>query len=137
MKIIKIYLLVPVLFFAVCQLQAELVGHWRFDNPADLGYDSSGMNNHGSIAAGTPLYSTDSIRGAGAIVFDGIDDYLYLYDTGQGSLNGDFTAQTASVSMWIKLDNAIPVIIVLFVQSSAVNPTGKAPLPCWASIHLP
>ena len=59
-KITKIYLLVTVLFFAVCQLQAELVGHWKFDNPADIGYDSSGMNNHGSIAAGTPLYSTDS-----------------------------------------------------------------------------
>lgn len=108
MKNVKIYLLVIVLLFTVSQLQAELVGHWKFDNPADIGYDSSGFDNHGSIAAGAPLYSTDSIRGAGAIEFDGIDDYLYLYDTGQGSLNGDFSGSIASLSMWVKLDNAIP-----------------------------
>ena len=108
MKVVKVYLLVIVLFFTVCQSQAELVGHWKFDNLADIGYDSSGFDNHGSIAAGAPLYSTDSIRGAGAIEFDGIDDYLYLYDTSQGSLNADFSGSTVSVSMWVKLDNAIP-----------------------------
>ena len=51
---------------------ANLVGHWTFDNPADLGADSTG-NNSGTIS-GEASQSANAQVGSGSLALDGDGD---------------------------------------------------------------
>jgi hypothetical protein len=53
---------------------ANLVGHWTFDNPADLGADSTG-NNSGTIN-GDASQSMNAQVGSGSLALDGEDDFI-------------------------------------------------------------
>jgi hypothetical protein len=53
---------------------ANLVGHWAFDNPADLGADSTG-NNNGTIS-GDASQSANAQVGSGSLALDGEDDFI-------------------------------------------------------------
>jgi hypothetical protein len=53
----------------------ELIGHWKLDeDEGDIAYNSVG-DNHG-VLHGEPLWQPDSGQVAGALEFDGIDDYV-------------------------------------------------------------
>ncbi len=56
-------------------LPVELIGHWKLDeDEGGIAYNSVG-DNHG-ILHGEPLWQPDSGQVAGALEFDGIDDYV-------------------------------------------------------------
>ncbi len=68
-----------------------LVGHWKLDNNAQ---DSSGNNNHGTLAGG-PTYDAVGRIGA-ALYLDGVDDYV---NCGNGaSLN---ITDMVTLSAWV------------------------------------
>jgi hypothetical protein len=55
---------------AVSSPAPALVGWWRFQNPSDLGQDSSG-NNHELTVNGGATYSSAGVNGGGALSLDG------------------------------------------------------------------
>ena len=73
----------------------ELIGYWKLDETeGDITYNST-SDNHGLIS-GNPTWQPDSGQVAGAIKFDGVDDYI----------STDFVLNPAdgyfSVFAWIK-----------------------------------
>lgn len=84
---------------------AELTGWWRFDNMTNLGLDSSGCGNDGTIV-GNCNFTTDAIAGTGALECTG--GYIQLYSCIINNFEGDFSNGTASFAMWIKLASENP-----------------------------
>jgi len=59
--------------------QADLVGHWTFDEgEGTIAYDSSGNDHHGTLQ-GDPQWVTGNI--GGALEFDGTGDYVEVPDS--------------------------------------------------------
>lgn len=79
--------------------QAALIGHWTFDDPANLYADSSGFANHGVRAGTGTLTQVAGKVGSGAIQFPG-SVWLNV-----GS-NDIFDTQTYTVSAWVYKDPA-------------------------------
>ncbi|MEM7353567.1 MAG: LamG-like jellyroll fold domain-containing protein [Acidobacteriota bacterium] len=82
---------------------ADVVGRWTFDDPADLGADSSGngldATLHGvQTATGRPLPGGGN---SDALSFDGIDDYLRI--AGAPSLDG---ASAVTLESWVRVPTA-------------------------------
>jgi uncharacterized protein YciI len=77
-------------------VDAGLVGHWTFDDPANLGKDSASSNN--AVAVGG-AYSFASARvGAGALALNGSDGHLEVPD----NAGLRFTAgQSYTVTAWL------------------------------------
>ena len=89
----------------------ELIGYWKLDeSEGDIAYNSIG-DNHG-ILSGNPTWQPDSGQVAGALEFDGIDDYVST-DFVLDPANGAF-----SVLAWIK--GGSPGQVVLS-QAGAAN----------------
>ena len=81
---------------------AELVGHWKLDEGTGTAVaDNSGNNPAGSLGTspGTPAWVGGQI-GAGALSFDGVDDYVNLGNAAPLQLTGAMT-----VAAWIKADS--------------------------------
>jgi len=74
------YLLSFVLVLSiVSNASADLVGHWRFDEGSGtIAYDSSGNGNDGTLEV-NPQWVAGKI--AGALQFDGTDDYVEVPDS--------------------------------------------------------
>ena len=81
----------------VNEVSAELVAHWRLDEGfGTTAYDSSGNGNDGTFT-GEPKW-VDGYNSAGALQFDGVDDYVVY------SLDQVETFATVSVALWVKAD---------------------------------
>lgn len=82
-------------------LSAGLVGYWSFNgtdvsDAANLAYDRSGNNNHGTMTnmATTSRYDIGQV--GQALKFDGVNDYVITQSISLASTNN------ISLSMWIK-----------------------------------
>jgi len=74
-------------------LGEALVGEWTFDDTSNLGKDTSGYENHGTVHGATPV---DGII-RGALSFDGVDDYVqFPYDASS-------QPDAITIEYWIKL----------------------------------
>src|SRR3989338_7429030 len=77
-----------------------LAGHWKFDEGSGTtAGDSSGNNNAGTLTNSPPGVSgADAKIGAGALQFDGVDDYVNL-----GSPSSLDNLASSTVAAWIYL----------------------------------
>jgi len=70
-------------------LSPELIAYWKFDEAeGDVAYDRAGQND--SILSGSPQWQPAGGRVAGALEFDGIDDYVgtnTVLDPSEGSFS--------------------------------------------------
>jgi hypothetical protein len=72
-----------------------LVSHWKFDGNAN---DSVGTN-HGILVNG-PVFATGKF--GQALIFDGVDDYVFVLDSTSLSITGDI-----SISFWFKTTDSV------------------------------
>ena len=97
-------------------IPVELIGHWRLDEAeGDVTYNST-SDNHG-ILSGNPAWQPDSGQVAGALEFDGIDDYIET-DRVLNPADGVF-----SVLAWIK--GGLPGQVVISQTDDAFSGGGK------------
>jgi len=80
----------------------ELIGYWTFDDPANLGADSSGKGNHGTVE-GDAAFSSNAFSGNGALLLDGTDDYISV-GLGANNMLANWTSNL-TIAGWIKPDN--------------------------------
>lgn len=81
-------------------LNEGLVGYWNFDDPDDLGLDSSGLGNHGVVTPGDVTYTADGrVNGAAKFVEGTIDDAIRVPHS--DSLN---LTEAITMAAWVKLD---------------------------------
>jgi len=74
-----------------------LVAHWRLDESSgDVAQDSTG-GHHGTLH-GNPAWQPDGGRIGGALLFDGVDDYIDC-----GNLGELDTANEITVAAWVKV----------------------------------
>jgi hypothetical protein len=78
-----------------------LVGHYKFDNPVNLGQDSSGRGND-LVVVGTPEYSTQAVSG-GAMRNSGGGNYLTQGGAFTSSLPTGNSPYT--IGMWLNPDS--------------------------------
>ncbi len=76
-----------------------LIGHWTFDDPGNLGADSSGQGNHGT-AVGHAAFSNDAVIGTGALLLDGEGDYLTI-GLGAANMLANWKSNV-TIAAWIK-----------------------------------
>jgi len=89
-------LLITIAIPSQSQLEADLVGYWKFDEgTGTIVNDSSGYNNTGMLI-GNPSW-VDGKYGK-ALSFDGIDDYIVIPDS------PSLRVQTFSLEAWIYMD---------------------------------
>jgi hypothetical protein len=81
----------------------ELIGYWTFDDPTNLGADSSGKGNHGTVE-GDAQFSSNALIGTGALMLDGTDDYIRV-GLGSGNMLANWTSDL-TIAAWMKPDNA-------------------------------
>jgi|GEM_PF-1167177 len=83
--------------------KGELVGYWRFDDPNNLGFDSSGYGNHGSVMYSKIRFVNEGIMGGAAYFFEGRSDVpAGIVVRNSDSLNirtGEIT-----IAAWVKPD---------------------------------
>ncbi len=80
-------------------LGAYAVGVWRFDTTEGvITPDASGYGNDGTINGAVPTSSLSSLRNA--LYFDGINDYVEIYDSGSLDITDEIT-----VEVWVKIDS--------------------------------
>ncbi|MBN1764911.1 MAG: tetratricopeptide repeat protein [Sedimentisphaerales bacterium] len=78
---------------------ARLIGWWKLDETSDgIARDSSGEDNSANLVNG-PMWQPDGGRHGGALLFDGIDDYIKTETNYKLQISGDYT-----ISLWIKAD---------------------------------
>ncbi len=75
----------------------KLIGYWNFDDNNDICHDYSGNENHGINYGAT--WTTDSAVGEGALIFDGIDDYMDIPDT----TDFGFRDQSITFTCWTQI----------------------------------
>jgi len=83
-------------------VSAELIGWWTFDDAANLGADSSGKGNHGTVE-GDAAFSDDAMVGNGALLLDGTDDYISV-GLGANNMLANWTSNL-TITAWIKPDS--------------------------------
>lgn len=87
----------------------NLVGYWKMENNWN---DSSGQNNHGAVAGGTPTFTTNAKVGTYAGNFDG-SSYVSVPDSPSLGVTTSFTVMTwiyvsgpSSLNFWLFSKNA-------------------------------
>lgn len=82
----------------LCQGQdAGLVGHWTFDDPANLGKDSV-STNHGTVIGGAYSFAASRV-GAGALAVNGADGHIAVPASASLRFAAD---QSCTLSVWVK-----------------------------------
>jgi uncharacterized repeat protein (TIGR03806 family) len=81
------------------------VGYWQFNNPTNLGIDSSGLGNNLTTASGSPTYSSAGKFG-GALYVDGNSTMSTL--SGAFPLNVPIGANPYTMAVWEKVDTGCP-----------------------------
>ena len=109
--------------YVAAQLQNGLVGYWSFDDgTGTIASDSSGNGNNGTLVNGPSWITSGEI--AGALFFDGVDDYVSFTSQAQSII---------SISAWVYAQaspgNVFPRIIdmpgyVLFLAEPS-NPNSN------------
>jgi len=95
-------------------VQADLVGHWKFDEGSGTTIsDSSGYGNNGTIVD-NPVWNTKWITGVGGSAME-------FYGVGTVYGNGDYVKIGHSAS----LDITGPTSIALWIRPDADDPEGK------------
>jgi hypothetical protein len=91
-------------FITVSPIQT--VGYWQFNNPTNLGADSSGLGNNLTTASGEPTYSSTG-RFGGSLYLDGSSTMTTL--SGEFPLYVPVGASPYSIAVWEKTDVGCPV----------------------------
>jgi mono/diheme cytochrome c family protein len=81
------------------------VGYWQFNDPSNLGLDSSGLGNNLTNATGTPTYSSAGLFG-GALYLDGDSTMTTL--SGAFPLEVPTNANPYTIAVWEKIENGCP-----------------------------
>ncbi|HWY74334.1 MAG TPA: LamG-like jellyroll fold domain-containing protein, partial [Verrucomicrobiae bacterium] len=81
------------------------VGYWQFNNPANLGSDSSGLGNDLTTASGTPTYSSNGMFG-GAVYLNGSSTMTTV--SGAFPIGVPTNASPYSIAVWEKVDTGCP-----------------------------
>jgi hypothetical protein len=72
--------------YVAAQLQNGLVGYWSFDDgTGTIASDSSGNGNNGTLVNGPTWIASGEI--AGALFFDGVDDYVSFTSQAQSIIS--------------------------------------------------
>lgn len=83
--------------------KGELVGHWRFNDPNNLGFDSSGFRNHGSVMYSKVRFVSEGMSGGAAYFFEGRADVpAGIIVKNSESLN--IRTGEVTIAAWVKLD---------------------------------
>jgi hypothetical protein len=79
---------------------ADLVGHWMFDESSGtVASDSSGNNNHGTVM-GDAFWVAEGKVG-GALAFDGVDDIVVVTQASGLPIYNNGTDNAYSIAMWV------------------------------------
>jgi hypothetical protein len=81
------------------------VGYWQFNNPANLGSDSSGLGNDLTTGVGTPTYSSNGMFG-GSVYLNGSSTMTTL--SGSFPTGVPTNASPYSIAVWEKVDTGCP-----------------------------
>jgi len=81
---------------AATGIDSGLVGHWTFDDPANLGKDLASTNS-GVVSGGAYAFGNGRI-GAGALAVDGVNGHIEIADTTDMRFTKD---QMFTLSAWI------------------------------------
>ena len=85
------------------QPTAQLVSHFTFDDPENLG-DDTGMFNNDGVAVGNAQFTTEARTGSGALLLDGERSFIRLDDTGLDYTSLDDDGDGFTLAAWIKID---------------------------------
>jgi len=101
-------------------IDAALLGHWRFDDPENLGLDSAGGDNNGTdIGESDTAFSANARVGAGALEITGLETGLELANS------TDFQPLTTfTIAAFVNADRDNGTFGVGRVFSSLRTPTG-------------
>lgn len=103
MKLPSVIPIVGVSLLLFAPSYGELVSHYQFDDPGNLGKDDGTFNLEGS-SGGSAQFSSDSRLGGGSLLLDGNGDYLSL--GGAVEFSGlDDDGDGFTVAAWIKADS--------------------------------
>ena len=101
-------------FETLGDVDPNLIGWWKFDEQSgNTAYDSSGNNNHATIA-GNPLNQTGVIDNA--VVFFGTDEYAAVPNEADYDISGNIT-----LSAWIKVAEYDTSSMYIISKSDSYN----------------
>jgi hypothetical protein len=103
-----------------------LVGYWRFNDPSNLGLDSSGLHNDGTPARGFVRYAPSGKIGGAAEFTVGSDAGITVPD----SPSLDFT-DGITIAAWVKMDTAAAAGFATVISKS--DDSTDEPYVLWAS----
>ncbi|MBP8626634.1 MAG: hypothetical protein KBI10_08075 [Syntrophorhabdales bacterium] len=84
--------------------KGELVGYWRFNDPNNLGFDSSGHGNHGSVMYSKVRFVLEGITGGAAYFFERtLDVPAGIVVRNSDSLN--IKTGEVTIAAWVKADD--------------------------------
>ena len=82
----------------VSGLDNGLVGHWKFDDPNNIGFDSSSYGNHGTPASGYVVYSADGrINGSASFIKGSNSGITVPYSSSLNFIGG------ITMAAWVKM----------------------------------
>jgi hypothetical protein len=84
----------------------QTVGYWQFNNPANLGADSSGLGNNLTTASGAPTYSSTGKFG-GSLYLNGASTMTTL--SGAFPLYIPVGASPYTIAVWERTDVGCPI----------------------------
>ncbi len=86
--------------FAFSEVIDGLVGHWKFDDPENLGLDSSSYGNHGTVQESDVKYTEDGvINGAAKFIEGEHDEAISLPKNNSLKMKSEIT-----IALWVNLD---------------------------------
>ena len=85
---------------------ADALAHYQFDDGGNIGLDTA--NSYDATPMNQATQSADAAYGSGSLLLDGDGDYIQLPEGTLAGEFGDALTGAASLSIWVKLDNAFP-----------------------------
>ncbi len=114
------------------KLPPQMIGYWKFDEGENLIIeDNSNFKNHGNLINMSGSAWSNGIFG-NALKFDGIDDYVLV------PYNGifDFSKESFSISLWLKIGNIPQTSMYLLSKGSFVKDTTIGHFGKWYGLEL-
>ena len=88
------------LIAGVSDAQAELIGHWTFDEGSGLITGDSSIYNNDGVLINGPAWTDDTPAGGHALHFDGQNDYVNV-----GSRASLDVTQAITIAAWVNADS--------------------------------